>query len=392
MKVTSKLIGPEGIALLGQYNNTISIISLLAGGAIGTGIVKYVAEFKEDKPMLDKYLSNAFGITFICSLVFSVFVIFSYKWLGFKSFKSHEYDSIFLLYGLFLSINTFNGVFTSILNGLSEIKRMTYVNITNALLNLCITITAAYFLGIYGCLLAGIVVGSVNLIIVSFSVRKFGWFNWKTFSNGLDWNIVKGYFQFTIMAMLGVISPFTLLMIRNYLISHLGVENAGFWQAMTRLSDTYLSLITGVLSVYYLPKLTSIKGDVLALRSEVRVGFLRILPPLILSSFLIYLLRFQIVQFLFSEKFVEVNNLVAFAMIGCVFKVSCFLLGYILYAKQMTKHIIVLALLYEVMQYTTAVIFVNKFGLIGTSYAFALTFFTFTGIYTLIFRKLLFAK
>ena len=45
-KIISLFLGPSGIALIGQFQNTTSIISSLAHGSIQTGNVKYVSENK----------------------------------------------------------------------------------------------------------------------------------------------------------------------------------------------------------------------------------------------------------------------------------------------------------------------------------------------------------
>ena len=49
VKVVASIIGPSGVALVGQLNNFATIAMSLASGGINNGITKYVAEYKEDK-------------------------------------------------------------------------------------------------------------------------------------------------------------------------------------------------------------------------------------------------------------------------------------------------------------------------------------------------------
>ena len=60
VKVVASIIGPCGIALLGQLNNFSTILLGVANGGINSGITKYVAEYKEDESAIKKILSNAY--------------------------------------------------------------------------------------------------------------------------------------------------------------------------------------------------------------------------------------------------------------------------------------------------------------------------------------------
>ena len=72
VKVVASIIGPCGIALLGQLNNFSTILLGVANGGINSGITKYVAEYKEDESAIKKILSNALQIT-----LFFTFIVLS---------------------------------------------------------------------------------------------------------------------------------------------------------------------------------------------------------------------------------------------------------------------------------------------------------------------------
>lgn len=48
VKVVASVIGPAGVALVGQLNNFASIAMAVSSGGINSGIIKYVAEYKEN--------------------------------------------------------------------------------------------------------------------------------------------------------------------------------------------------------------------------------------------------------------------------------------------------------------------------------------------------------
>ena len=47
-KIIAIYIGPAGIALIGQFQNFMGIITTIGNGAINSGVTKYVAEYHED--------------------------------------------------------------------------------------------------------------------------------------------------------------------------------------------------------------------------------------------------------------------------------------------------------------------------------------------------------
>jgi PST family polysaccharide transporter len=58
-----------------------------------------------------------------------------------------------------------------------------------------------------------------------------------------------------------VIGPIVFLAIRNYVIQTIGLQEAGYWEAISRISSYYLLFATTILSIYFLPKLSLAKND-----------------------------------------------------------------------------------------------------------------------------------
>jgi len=49
IKLVAWFAGPAGVGKLGQFMSLMSLLAVLAGGGISAGIVKYVAEYRDDK-------------------------------------------------------------------------------------------------------------------------------------------------------------------------------------------------------------------------------------------------------------------------------------------------------------------------------------------------------
>lgn len=62
---------------------------------------------------------------------------------------------------------------------------------------------------------------------------------------------------------MGVVGAFTgpisLITVRYILTNQLSIEDAGYWQAVSKISEAYLAVLTTALTVYYFPKTASAK-------------------------------------------------------------------------------------------------------------------------------------
>ena len=87
--------------------------------------------------------------------------------------------------------------------------------------------------------------------------------------------------------------PIAQIYIRKLIISKFDINQAGIWQAMMRISDGYLAIITSALGIYYLPKLASINSED-SIRREIFSGYKLLVPIILICSVCIYLFRFFI--------------------------------------------------------------------------------------------------
>ena len=73
-----------------------------------------------------------------------------------------------------------------------------------------------------------------------------------------------------------------MIFIRENIEHQLTTKDAGLWQAMFSLSDRYLTVITNIMIVYFIPKLSEL-SETQDLVTEIRKAFKRIVPIMIIS-------------------------------------------------------------------------------------------------------------
>ncbi|WP_316933243.1 MATE family efflux transporter [Pedobacter lusitanus] len=183
--------------------------------------------------------------------------------------------------------------------------------------------------------------------------------------------------------------PVSQILLRNMLIQKLGVDSAGYWQAMMRVSDGYLLLINTSISIYYLPKLSSLKNDI-DIRTEIFYGFKIILPVTTLGCVLIYFMRFFIIKTLYTPEFLQMENLFIYQLLGDIMKVASLILGYLLIAKAMVKTAMFTETFFAVIWVVLGSLFVDFFGLKGITIAFFINYIIYFLIMVYVFREILF--
>lgn len=391
-KIIAIYIGPAGLAVIGQFQNFTAVALLLGSGAIYNGIVKFIAEFHDDKAERSKILSTAFLITVVCSFIISAIILLFYKPLTVYFLKDIKYANIFLIFSFSLILFSLNSFFTGVLNGYREIKKFIVVNIVSSIFTLILVVIFVLLWGLYGALLSLAIVHALVFFVSIFFVINSQWFNIKNFLNGFDKKYFSKLAEYSFMAIITAITiPVAQIIIRNYIADHISMDAAGFWQGIIKISEVYLLVITSSLGVYYMPKLAQIKKHN-ELRKEIFSGYKIILPIVITMALGIYIFRDIAIKLLFSDKFMAMSNLFAYQLIGDILKVATWLLSCIMTAKAMTRSYIYTEIFNNIVYVLLSIYFINIFGLIGVTISFAISYFISLLLMIWLFRDLLFTK
>ncbi len=388
-KVVAIFTGPSGVALIGAFSNFISIILAFANGAINTGVVKYTAEY-DDEQKVKSLFSTSIRISFYCSLVVGFLLFLFAPYCATIILTNKLYTNPIRVLGCVILLYSLNSLLISILNGKRQIKTYTIVNTVGSLIGLLFTIVLVYFFKIQGALYALVLSQSIVFFVTIVMIVKSPWFTFDYFKQPFDKNIAKNLAGFSLMAIVSVLTvPVSQIILRNMLIDKVNIDNAGYWQGMMRISDGYLMIITTSLSTYYLPKISSLKSNK-DLREEIFKGYKLILPIIAFCCTAIYFLRFFIIQILYTKKFIAMESLFFWQLLGDFFKIATFILGYVMVAKAMTKYYIFIEIISTLTYVVFGYLFVDLFKTKGLTIAFTLNYFLSFMCMIFIFRKLLF--
>jgi len=162
--------------------------------------------------------------------------------------------------------------------------------------------------------------------------------------------------------------------------------DAGYWQGIIYISDAYLLIVAMSLKVYYLPRLSEIDNNK-ELLSEILSGYKIILPIVTIMALIIFLLKIFIINALFTEEFHPMVELFKWQLIGDVFKISSWLLSYVILAKSMTKVFVYTEIIFTTLFVVLSILFMEYFGLIGVTYAYSLNYIFYLLTMIFIYRR-----
>lgn len=349
--------GPSGVALLGQLQAIVTTFNGVINAPVSNGIVRYTAENYEDGidkcvPWWRAGVKYAIGLYFI---ILIVVVLFSKKIAG--SFLSDENNYwLILVAGGLLPFTALGTLVNSVINGSKEYKRYVLIGMASTLLSFFVMMLLIYHSHFQGALLSVCIQYSLVGVFSLLFVFRQNWFTFKNFFGRTDKENMAGIAGYISMAIVSAIAlPAALLLIRNDMASNLGWVVTGQWQAVWRISEVYLSVLTLALGVYYLPKLSSLK-DKNKLLSEVKTTsqIMFILAAAMAVS--VYFLRDFIILFLFSPEFLPARGLFFLQLIGDCLKLNNWVYSYPMLARGSTKWYISLELFFAAIFYLITLI------------------------------------
>ncbi len=346
IKVVAAIIGPSGIALLGQLNNFTQIMLSISNGGIINGITKYLSQTKDSGKKYLFYLGTAFWITLVLSLVSGLIMFVFATYFSNLILHTPEYALVFRIFGVTIVFYAMNALLLAAINGFKEYRKYVKVNIISSLVGLAFSVVLCLYFGLMGALIAAVTSQSVVFVLTLAMVARSRWFQWPALSGMFSRTVLKQLAHFSLMAIVtAIIVPVSQIFVRGFITDFRSVNDAGLWEGMNRVSSMYLYVIMTSLSVYYLPKLAELKTNY-EVRNEIINVLKLIIPFMVISGLVIYMLRDQVIHILFTPEFEKMRDLFALQLAADTVKMSSWVLGFVMVARAMTKAYIIMEVLH----------------------------------------------
>ncbi|WWM72904.1 hypothetical protein RDG66_12895 [Vibrio cholerae] len=330
-KIVYLYYGSEGLIISGVLVNIVQVMFAIFSCGMSTSLVTITAKLNND----EKYKPFSLLIL-ICLAVFTLFLIVSfffdslgYERLNIFGFHTDNIYHITVISFLF----SIKMIYFSTLNGLRKMRWLALFTFIDTLtLPLFICILSSYNISydyVYLCYLFFVVL-SLQILYPCNVLRV-------CFKDCLD---VKGsmkpYMAMTIIST--IITPITLLIIRNLSERSYGIDVTGAIQGSWRLGDALLSAATGILGLYYLPKFSAKSID------QVKLSIMNILPFLIIFGVFGYgfyfLISDYIIKIFLGLDFLEYSILFNVHILAVSLRIISYYLGLFMVSHGLSRFFI----------------------------------------------------
>lgn len=374
-KVIAIYAGPSGLAMLGQFQSVIASLSGIVNAPVGNGIVRYTAETYKDgnNACAPWWRASVQWVAILLSIIIPIACIRAES-ISRLIFDTSEYHWLIIITVLTLPFTAVGTLISSIVNGQQRFKRYIFIGALSVLLSSSVMIAMVLNSNLKGALLAAAVQnGLLGLVLIVLSARE-PWFKLRYFIGSIEPSKrrqIRGYLLMAITSALTV--PISLVLVRNILVDNVGWEQTGYWQAVWKVSEVYLSVVTMALSTYYLPKLASLTG-LANIKNEIKNTAKIILPIVVFMALGIYFLRDLLILVLFTPEFEESRELFLIQLLGDVIKIASWLYAFPMVSRGATSWFVSTEIVFSISFVVLAWFLIPIFNTQGANWAYLINY------------------
>jgi O-antigen/teichoic acid export membrane protein len=334
-KAIAILLGPAGMGIAGLLTSSTGLISVLTNFGLGRSAVKNIAEANEsnDIARISKVVHVLRKLVWASGLLGAILCFSFASYLSEFSFDNDSYTAAFKWLSITLLLNQLTSGQFVLLQGMRKLKLLAKSNLLGSVLGLIVSLPLYYFYNIKGIVPALILTAIFSLGSAWFFSRKI---HIEKYRIGLEEtkSISKDMLTMGFMLSLsGLMAVGASYIVRIFISNRGGIEDVGLYTAGFAIVNTYVGLVFSAMASDYYPRLSGIahnnKKSIQLINQQAEIGVLILAP--ILAVFFIFIN--WIVVLLYSEKFIDVNEMIHWAALGIYFKVTSWSIGMIFMAK-----------------------------------------------------------
>lgn len=338
-KFVAVLLGPEGIGIVGLLNATIGLVGGLTNFALGSSAIKNVAEAHAtgNQKSVDKIVGVLRRLVWITGTLGALIALGLSKWLSLLTFGNKDYTLAFVWISITLLFSQLSTGQLVILQGMRKLKYLASANLAGSILGLIITVPLYYIWGINGIVPAIIIVSLASLTISLYFSRKI---KIQPIKISLKETINEGKNMLTmglVISLSSIASIGSSYIIRAFIGNTGGISEVGIFIAGFSIIGTYVGLVFTAMATDYYPRLSAVAHSneecKQTINQQAEIAIL-ILAPIIVI-FIVFI-RWVIIL-LYSNMFIDVIDMVQWAMLGIFFKAASWSIAFILLAKGASK-------------------------------------------------------
>lgn len=373
-KLLAVYVGPAGFGVIGQFQSLTAMVGAAAGGIFGPGVTKLTAEHGGSPQVQAAVWRTALTLGLVGAGAASLLVLVLGPALAEGVLGDAALRGVLPWLAASSALLAVNTVLLAALSGLKRVDAFVTATILGSLASVGAAALLVLRFGLFGGLIA-LPIGQALCGVITAVVFRRAWRSrWRDLVGRLDRRAARSLAGFGLMAATtAVVVPLSQIVIRDGLTRIAGAELAGLWQAMWKLSETHLLMLTTTLSLYFLPRLAEIREGG-ALRREIAKGYRFVIPLVVATAAAIYVLREPLTMALFSPAFLPLAQALGWQLLGDVLKIASWIPAYTMISHARTRLYIATELVFAGLVTLACLAGARAWGLPGAAAGYAATY------------------
>lgn len=374
-KVVAVYTGPTGMAMLGQVQSMVGSLNGIINAPVGSGVVRFTAE-QQDKGFdacAPWWRAAMQWVLIISALAIPTGLLLAEniaRWL----FQEPALAWVVMATVCVLPLSALGTLCNSVINGQQLYRRYVGLGMLSALISGAVMLILIVMANINGALLAAAVQAALIGVVMLIANLRQPWFKLSYWWGASDQQARKAIGGYMLMAITSALTvPVSLILVRNILIEQVGWDATGQWQAVWKISEVYLGVITMALGTYYLPRLSSLKG-MDAIIDEIHKTARIIIPVVATMALGVYLLRDVAISLLFTDAFRNARELFSIQLTGDVVKIAAWLYAYPMLSRGATKWFVCTEVVFTLSFVALTYWLVRQHGVVGANIAYTINY------------------
>ncbi|MEE9711663.1 O-antigen translocase [Aeromonas caviae] len=374
-KVVAIYTGPTGMAMLGQVQSLVGSLNGIINAPAGSGVVRFTAEYKNQgfEACAPWWRAALQWVLIISAIAIPSGIILAEPvaaWL----FQDKALAWVVIATISVLPLTAIGTLCNSVINGQQLYRRYVGLGMLSALTSSGVMLGMIAWQNIEGALLAAAMQAALIGVVMLITNLRQPWFKLRYWWGAVEPKARKDICGYMLMAITSALTvPVSLILVRNILIAQVGWDATGQWQAVYKISEVYLGVITMALGTYYLPRLASL-SSVDDIVSEIHKTARVIIPIVAIMALGVYILRDVAISLLFTDAFRSARDLFAIQLTGDVIKIASWLFAYPMLSRGATKWFMGTEIIFALSLVILTYFFVSKMGLKGAAVAYLVNY------------------
>lgn len=389
-KIIAILIGPSGLPLISNLTNFLNSSKNIATLGMQEAVIAQIASVNNDDELLKKRISTGFFVMLFSAILVALTVFFGASYYARILFNAVNYLNLIRILAVLIPFLAIYVFLIAVINGFKRYKKVILINVLTTVLSFIVSVSLIYKMQLFGALLALLTAQLISFALLFTAAKEIKEIIQKIHFHYFDKNVLKSYATYGLMALVTALTvPWVFILVRNEITLQLGLEQAGYWDAMMRISNFYLLFVGSALSLYYLPTLAALKTDK-SFFKEVKNYYKTVMPIMFIGLIVVYFSRNIIIALFLTKSFSAVSELFLYQLAADFFKVASLAFTYQFLAKKMLWQYVFTELFFVIVFYFLAHYFLSLNALTGVVKAYLCSYILYYGVVLILFRKSIF--